>query len=863
MTALVVEAPFAPVHAEDCKGICPTCGADRNVEECGCRREPQPSPFDEAQGPLPGTSGESTGADVAPPGRPCDIISHRAPARFGADARRRRATRPCTTRCRAERNETRHHAGPQAKDLPRSPRLAPWRQPDTPWRSPRNRVPAVPSAEGCRIASAPRAGTTRVERSSRPSSAIARTPARARPSGGRRRRVLEGFLAPRSVAVVGAAREEGKVGHFVFDNLLAGGFAGPVYPVNPKADRDPRPPLLRLARATVPGDVGPRGDRRARRGRRRRHRRVRRASACRCGHRHLRRASRRRARRARRSSATLLEAARAGGVRILGPNCLGLIATPRQAQRVASPASCRSPGGIAFMSQSGALGTAILDWAAGEGIGLAYFVSLGNKADVSEVDFLEAWARRPARRRRGRRTSSPSRDGAAFVARRVRARRAQAARRRSSPAAPTPGARAVSSHTGSLAGSEAAYDAAFRSAGVIRARTVQELFDFAVAFARQPLPAGAGVAILTNAGGPAIMATDACERARRRARLARAATRSTRCARRCRPPPRSTTPSTSSATPTPTRYRDAARIARRGPERARAARHPHAAGDDRDRRDGARRSRRSRAESGKTTLACFMGEVRCRAGVARAARRATSRTTRFPERAVAALGGHGALPRASRDSRARRPPIDGRLDGAVAAAIEPRARARGRSFITEEARRARSPRAYGIPHAAGRARRATSRRRRASPRTTSATRSSMKIASPDILHKSDIGGIRARHRGRGRARRRVRGHPGRRARRACPTRRCGASTVQEMITGGTRGHRRRQPRPARSARCCMFGLGGVYVEVLKDVTFRLCPVTAEEAREMISEIRSYRAAARRARAQRRRTSTRSWTCSCA
>lgn len=318
--------------------------------------------------------------------------------------------------------------------------------------------------------------------------------------------MLEGFLAPRSVAVVGAAREEGKVGHFVFDNLLAAGFAGPVYPVNPKAD-EIHGHRCYASLADVPGEVDlavvvvPPG------------------AVARvieeCGRIGCHAAIvitagfKETGREGAQLERAVVEAARAGKVRILGPNCLGLIATP--AKLDASFAGIMpAPGGIAFMSQSGALGTAILDWAAGEDIGLAYFASLGNKADVSEVDFIQAWAQDPQADVVVAYLESVA-HGADFVERAsdLVARKPFVVVKSGGSEA---GARAVSSHTGSLAGSEAAYDAAFRRAGVVRAHTVQELFDFAVAFARQPLPKGEGLAILTNAGGPAIMATDACER---------------------------------------------------------------------------------------------------------------------------------------------------------------------------------------------------------------------------------------------------------------------------------------------------------------------------------------------------------------
>ncbi|PKQ10312.1 MAG: acyl-CoA synthetase, partial [Actinobacteria bacterium HGW-Actinobacteria-9] len=318
--------------------------------------------------------------------------------------------------------------------------------------------------------------------------------------------MLEGFFEPGSITVVGVAREEGKVGHFVFDNLRDGGFPGPVYPVNPNAEEihgercyasiSDLPQAPDLAVIVVPArfvpdviddcavkgigsaivisagfkESGPEGGALER---------------------------------------EVLVRARAGGVRVLGPNCLGLIAS-RTHLNASFAAGMPPAGGIAFMSQSGALGTAVLDWAAGGGIGLSHFVSLGNRADLSEIDLMRAWAANPDTRVIVGYLESVA-DGPAFLrdaAETTAVKPVIVVKSGRSDA----GARAVSSHTGSLAGSDAAYDAAFRATGVIRAHNVQQLFDYAVGFSLQPLPSGA-LAILTNAGGPAVMATDACEEA--------------------------------------------------------------------------------------------------------------------------------------------------------------------------------------------------------------------------------------------------------------------------------------------------------------------------------------------------------------
>ena len=206
----------------------------------------------------------------------------------------------------------------------------------------------------------------------------------------------------------------------------------------------------------------------------------------------------------------LLAMIRAHGARLLGPNCLGISSA---AVRLNATFASRSapPGNIGFSSQSGALGLALLEACESRGLGLSAFVSIGNKADVSSNDLLEWWEDDPA-------TDvvllylesfgNPRRFGT--LARRVARSKPILAVKSGTTGA---GARAASSHTAALAGSEAAVDAVFRQAGVIRAGSLEELIDVAALLSTQPLPRGRRVAILTNAGGLGILCADACEAA--------------------------------------------------------------------------------------------------------------------------------------------------------------------------------------------------------------------------------------------------------------------------------------------------------------------------------------------------------------
>ncbi len=316
---------------------------------------------------------------------------------------------------------------------------------------------------------------------------------------------LDRFFRPSSVAVIGASRDPEKLGYAVLANLKEGGFPGVLYPVNPKADEIlglrayptvlDIPGPVDLAVIVIPYPLVP-------------------AALQQCGEKGVPAAVvisagfREAGREGLERELEVVGIARRYGIRLIGPNCLGVIDTNTPLN--ATFAAGMPPGGpIAFMSQSGALGTAVLDMALAGRIGFSRFVSLGNKADVSEIDLLEAWEDDPGSRVILAYIEGLP-DGQKFmeVARRVTRKKPVVAVK---SGVTRSGARAVSSHTGSLAGSEAAYHAAFRQAGVIRAESMEHLFDLALAFAYQPLPPGDRIAIVTNAGGPGILATDALE----------------------------------------------------------------------------------------------------------------------------------------------------------------------------------------------------------------------------------------------------------------------------------------------------------------------------------------------------------------
>ncbi|HLK13108.1 MAG TPA: GNAT family N-acetyltransferase [Candidatus Binatia bacterium] len=315
------------------------------------------------------------------------------------------------------------------------------------------------------------------------------------------------ILAPRSVAVVGASRRPGTIGAALFANLRGCGFRGPVYAVNPNAralDGETVYPSVRaigapvdLAVIAVPAaavegvvaDCAAAG--------------VRGVVVISAGFAEASAAGREAERR-------LTALVRASGMRLVGPNCMGVLNTAPDVSLNATFAPSFPPAGnIAMLSQSGALGLAILDQVRSLNVGISSFVSVGNKADVSGNDLLSYWADDPQ-------TGVIVLYLESFGNPRKFARIAPAVARRKPIVAvksgrSAAGTRAASSHSAALASLDIAVDACFEQAGVIRTTTLEELFDVAALLSTQPVPPGARVGVVTNAGGPAILLADACE----------------------------------------------------------------------------------------------------------------------------------------------------------------------------------------------------------------------------------------------------------------------------------------------------------------------------------------------------------------
>jgi acetate---CoA ligase (ADP-forming) len=318
---------------------------------------------------------------------------------------------------------------------------------------------------------------------------------------------LRPFFEPRTVAVLGASPRRGVIGGELFRNVLAGDFAGAAYPVNSRGEPvagvrgyrtiEEIPDEVDVAVVALPaGAVLEAAEQALRKG-------VRALVVISAGFAEVGSEGEERQRQ-------LLELVRAHGARLIGPNCLGIaVSGPRLNATFA--ARLAPSGNIAFSSQSGALGLALLEAAEARGLGLSAFVSIGNKADVSTNDLLEWWEdddQTALVLLYVESFGNPRKFGR--LARRVARRKPILALKSGTSAA---GARAASSHTAALAGSEAAVDALFRQAGVIRAASLEELVDVAAFLSAQPEPLGRRAAIVTNAGGLGILCADACEAA--------------------------------------------------------------------------------------------------------------------------------------------------------------------------------------------------------------------------------------------------------------------------------------------------------------------------------------------------------------
>ncbi len=638
--------------------------------------------------------------------------------------------------------------------------------------------------------------------------------------------MLNSFFKPSSVAVIGASRDEDKLGYAVLENLIEGGYIdyGEVYPINPKADEIlgykayasvlDVPDSIDLAVIVIPYQFVP-------------------EVLKECGEKDIpavivisagfREAGMEGLERER----ELIAIADEYDIRLIGPNCLGVIdtITPMNASFSAgTPPS----GPMGFMSQSGALGTAILDWAQAGRLGLAKFVSLGNKADVSEIDLLQAWKDDPDTKVIMMYSEGlPNGEEFIRVAHDVTREKPVVAIK---SGVTQSGSRAVSSHTGSLAGSEQAYQAAFRQAGVLRANSMEDLFDIALAMGYQPLLDGDRIAIVTNAGGPGILATDALERSGMS--LARFELETLHALEKHLPD--------AASAANPVDVLGDARADRYGFALKEVANDPNVDGimvvltpqamtqiDETAKTVG-----ELAAEFDKPILTCFMGEAKVQSGIDVLTEYGVPNYV-FPERAAHAF--HAMSQYRNIRNRPESEYAEFDVDKESVEELFSTVRAEERLSIGD-AEAWTILEAYGLK---------TPVSKLASDPNEAVQFANeigypvvMKIASPDILHKTDVGGVKVGLEDAEEVRDAFELMTYR-AERYLPDARLWGCQIQEMAPPGGVEVLVGMNRDPQFGPLVTFGLGGIYVEVLKDVTFRIAPFTVRDAENMLREIRTH------------------------
>lgn len=320
---------------------------------------------------------------------------------------------------------------------------------------------------------------------------------------------LDPFFNPKSVAIIGASRNPSKIGHIVLKNFVEDGFAGKIFPVNPEADQvlnlksypsvKAVPDELDLAVILTPAKTVAEilkecGEKK-----------VKAVSIITSGFKEI-------GPQGAKLESQIEQIIQKYKLNVIGPNCLGVFDTNSQVDMLFLPAyrlGRPQKGPIAFVTQSGAFGSVILDWAAQEGFGISKFISYGNAIDVDETDLLEYLG-----------TDIETKVITMYIEGAHRARDLIEVGKKVSKLKPIlclkagsskRGMKATQSHTGSLAGSDEIYSAAFKQAGIIRVQTTEEMFDYARALATQPLMKGNRIAIITDGGGFGVMATDYAE----------------------------------------------------------------------------------------------------------------------------------------------------------------------------------------------------------------------------------------------------------------------------------------------------------------------------------------------------------------
>jgi len=640
---------------------------------------------------------------------------------------------------------------------------------------------------------------------------------------------LEAIFSPRSVAVLGASSVPGKVGHDIFENILRGGYQGTLYPVNPKArsilcirayptitevpDSVDLAMIILPPRAALKGvqecvDKGVKG-----------------IVIVSAGFREV-------GGEGAEIEQRIVHICREAQIPLVGPNCLGVI-NPADSVRLNASFSARMPsrGNISFISQSGALCTAVLDFAADRGFGFSKFISIGNKADVDELDLLRCFHQDLETEVIMIYMEELRRGAQEFINEVIKI---------TSGERPTPvlviksgrtsaGAAAAASHTGALAGTEGVYDAIFQEAGILRVESVNELFDYATAFGAKKLLAGNQIAIVTNAGGPGIVATDmtvSCG-----LNLARLHDDTVEALASHLPATANIhNPVDVIGDASQDRYENAleAVIKDENVDGALVILTPQSMTNAIGTAEAIVKIAR---RSPKPVVCSFMGVVDVSAGVKHLQENRIP-VYQFPENAAKALG---ALYQATRwQTRQRLAQYSFQHDRERAAEIIRGVLADGRHYMGE-LEGTELLRCYGFQVLPTELARSAEEAGEIGARIGFPV--AMKIVSPQILHKSDAGGVKVGVADRQQAARAYEQIVAN-ARAYKASAKVIGVLVQKMAPAGEEVILGVNRYPVFGP-LIMFGLGGIYVELFKDVVFRFAPIGRNNARRMVRNIKAY------------------------